>query len=92
MSAQMVDHPNHYGGKDNPHEVIKCLRGWGFFNNALRFNTIKYLARAGKKGDLLEDLKKARWYLDEEIKEMESKLMLPSPPEATKVEITLLKS
>ena len=29
--------------------------------------TVKYIARAGKKGSALEDLKKARWYLDHEI-------------------------
>jgi hypothetical protein len=27
-------------------------------------NALKYLSRAGKKGDVLQDLKKARWYLD----------------------------
>lgn len=31
-------------------------------------NVIKYIARAGYKGDKLEDLKKARWYLDRYIK------------------------
>lgn len=31
-------------------------------------NVIKYIARAGHKGDKLEDLKKARWYLDRYIK------------------------
>tara|TARA_R110000744_G_C19362488_1_gene561552 strand:+ start:359 stop:514 length:156 start_codon:yes stop_codon:yes gene_type:complete len=30
-------------------------------------NVIKYVLRAGKKDDALEDLKKARWYLDREI-------------------------
>lgn len=30
-------------------------------------NTVKYVLRAGRKGDALEDLKKARWYLDREI-------------------------
>jgi Protein of unknwon function (DUF3310) len=28
---------------------------------------VKYISRAGKKGDRTEDLKKARWYLDREI-------------------------
>ena len=31
------------------------------------FNTLKYVARAPKKGKLVEDLKKARWYLDKAI-------------------------
>ncbi len=30
-------------------------------------NVIKYISRAGKKGDRLEDLKKAQWYLAREI-------------------------
>ena len=71
MTNEKVDHPAHYGGADNPYEVIKVIRAWelGF---ALG-NTIKYIARAGKKSKetLLEDLKKARWYLDDEIKELE---------------------
>lgn len=66
-----VNHPNHYGG-DTTYEVIKVLRAWGLFDNALRFNQIKYLARAGKKGNLLEDLEKAMWYLQCEIDEIKS--------------------
>jgi hypothetical protein len=31
-------------------------------------NAIKYISRAGKKGDYVTDLKKAIWYLDREIK------------------------
>jgi len=30
-------------------------------------NVIKYVSRAGRKGDMVEDLKKARWYLDRAI-------------------------
>jgi hypothetical protein len=48
-------------------EVIKVIEAWklGFHLG----NTVKYVARAGKKPgvDLLEDLEKARWYLDREI-------------------------
>lgn len=65
-----VDHPAHYGGADNPYEAIKVIEAWGLgFNLG---NTAKYLSRAGKKGDALEDLKKARWYLDREIQNLES--------------------
>lgn len=35
--------------------------------NFCRGNAVKYIARAGRKGDELEDLKKARWYIDREI-------------------------
>lgn len=60
-----VNHPPHYGGADNPYEAIKVIEAWGLgFNLG---NAMKYIARAGKKGDALEDLKKARWYLDREI-------------------------
>jgi hypothetical protein len=33
---------------------------------------IKYVLRAGRKGDALEDLKKAAWYLDREIDKLET--------------------
>jgi hypothetical protein len=62
-----VDHPAHYGGHDNPFECIKVLRAWltpEQFSGFLLGNCLKYLSRLGKKGDLLEDLAKARWYAD----------------------------
>lgn len=65
--AEQVDHPEHYGGADNPYEAIKVIEAWslGFCLG----NTGKYIARAGRKnyGSRVEDLKKARWYLDREI-------------------------
>ena len=70
---EAVHHPNHYGPKDDPYEVIKVLRAWGCYNNAPRFNSLKYLARAGKKGDLVQDLQKAAWYVFEEIAEEKRK-------------------
>ena len=36
-------------------------------------NVIKYILRHNKKGKPLEDLKKARWYLDREIEKLEEK-------------------
>jgi hypothetical protein len=63
-----VDHPAHYGGADNPYEAIKVIEAWGLnFNLG---NTVKYISRAGKKGDIVEDLKKAQWYLDREISKL----------------------
>ena len=63
MSA--VDHPAHYGGADDPYEAIKVIEAWSLgFNLG---NTIKYVARAERKGVPIEDLEKARWYLDREI-------------------------
>lgn len=64
-SENKIDHPSHYGGKDNVYEAIKVIEAWelGFCLG----NTVKYIARAGKKGDRVEDLKKALWYLQREI-------------------------
>jgi hypothetical protein len=68
---ERVDHPAHYGGGDNPYEAIKVIEAWdlGFCLG----NAVKYVCRAGKKPDTdaLDDLKKARWYLDREIKRIE---------------------
>lgn len=66
---EAVDHPAHYGGADDPYEAIKVIEHWdlGFHLG----NTVKCIARSGKKGDKLEDLKKARWYLDREISNAE---------------------
>lgn len=66
--TETVNHPAHYGGEDNPYEAIKVIEAWelGFCLG----NTVKYIARAGKKVnvDALEDLKKACWYLEYEIR------------------------
>lgn len=65
--SEMVSHPEHYGGQDDPYEAIKVIEAWNLgFNLG---NTIKYISRAGKKhrDKELEDLEKARWYLDREI-------------------------
>jgi Protein of unknwon function (DUF3310) len=66
-----VNHPPHYGGADNPYEAIKVIEAWelGFCLG----NAAKYIARAGKKGDAVEDLKKAAWYLAREIANREKR-------------------
>lgn len=65
-----VDHPAHYGGADNPYEAIKVIEAWGL--GFCLGNAVKYIARAGKKAATVQDLKKARWYLDHEIKKLEA--------------------
>ena len=70
--TEQVNHPKHYGGKDNEYEAIKVIEAW-----ELDFhlgNTVKYISRAGKKGvnKELEDLKKAKFYLDRKIKNLEN--------------------
>lgn len=68
-----VDHPNHYGGADNTYEAIKVIDAWGL--GFCLGNTLKYIARAGRKNgeSVLDDLKKARWYLDYHIARLESR-------------------
>jgi hypothetical protein len=65
-AAERVNHPEHYGG-NTTYEAIKVIEAWelGFCLG----NTVKYIARAGRKpnADAIEDLKKARWYLQREI-------------------------
>jgi hypothetical protein len=67
---EMVDHPNHYGGEDNPYEAIKVIEDWDLgFNLG---NAVKYIARADKKGNKLQDLEKSSWYINREIKKLKN--------------------
>jgi hypothetical protein len=59
----MIEHPPHYTrGKIEVWDFI-VDQGFGF----LAGNVVKYLARAGHKGDKLTDLRKAKAYLDKLI-------------------------
>ena len=73
MSNEQVNHPSHYGGASNVYEAIKVIDAWelGFSLG----NTVKYISRAGKKDPEkeIEDLKKAKFYLDHHIKTLENK-------------------
>lgn len=61
--SDKVNHPHHYQG--NTFEVIDVIEDFGLgFSLG---NAIKYILRAGKKGDRIEDLKKAIWYIEREI-------------------------
>lgn len=60
MSA--VDHPEHYSHPSGV-ECIDVAEHLGFNLG----NTLKYIWRAGRKDALIQDLEKARWYLDREI-------------------------
>ena len=73
ISSEAVDHPKHYGGEDDPYEVIKVAEAWGFDHDAYLFNVLKYIARASKKGATLEDHKKARFYIDRKIQRLEQR-------------------
>lgn len=67
-SFNAVSHPSHYteGRKYEPRKVIA---DWGLnFNLG---NAVKYISRAGRKGDKIEDLRKAIQYIEFEIEELE---------------------
>lgn len=60
VKPDAVNHPAHYNaGKI---EVITVIEDWnlGFCDG----NAVKYIARAAHKGNRIQDLEKARWYLD----------------------------
>jgi hypothetical protein len=70
-SNDTVNHPSHY--TDGKIEVIDFIRDKKL--DFCRGNIVKYVARAGKKGDKakeLEDLKKARQYCDFAIEMLEA--------------------
>jgi hypothetical protein len=62
MTADPID-PAHY--RIHP-SGIQCIEVTEHLNFC-RGNAVKYIWRAGLKGSAIEDLKKARWYLDREI-------------------------
>lgn len=70
LNPDMVNHPDHY--KFGGIETIDFIEAKEL--NYRLGNAVKYISRAGKKAGtdkLIEDLKKARWYLDREIKTLE---------------------
>lgn len=64
-----VNSPAHYRWLPNGVEVIDITETLGFCLG----NVVKYTLRADHKGKPLEDLRKARWYLDREIANRESR-------------------
>lgn len=61
--ADNVNHPPHYNAHPSGVECITVAEHMGFNLG----NALKYIWRADEKGAPVEDLKKARWYLDREI-------------------------
>jgi hypothetical protein len=73
-NKEMVNHPEHYGGSENVYEAIKVIENWDLdFHLG---NTVKYISRAGKKDNdkELQDLKKAQWYLERRIQNLENNI------------------
>lgn len=66
-TTDMVNHPPHYTAHPSGIEAITICEHFNFCVG----NAIKYLWRAGLKGDALEDLKKAEWYVKREIERRE---------------------
>lgn len=70
---ESVDHPSHYGGANSKHEAIEVIEEWGLgFHLG---NVVKYISRAGRKPsqDMIQDLKKAKWYLERFIEKNDKK-------------------
>ena len=63
LPKELVDHPAHYNrGK---YEVIDVIEDWHLgFNLG---NAIKYIGRCGHKDDPVQELEKAKWYVQREI-------------------------
>lgn len=73
--AETVNHPPHYNSLPAtcsqcgaPIECIDVVRHCDFDIG----NAIKYLWRAGQKGDAVEDLRKAAWYINDAIQQLEA--------------------
>lgn len=64
---ETVNHPDHYQG--NKYEAIDIIEDYNL--NFHLGNVIKYVLRADKKNDRVEDLKKAAWYLSRELEREE---------------------
>lgn len=71
-----VEHPSHYGGEGNPLEVVNILEHYEL-NHHLA-SAVEYILRARAKhptlAGYLRDLKKARWWLDRQIANVELQL------------------
>lgn len=69
-----VNHPAHY--TQGKIEVIEAIEDWKLPYHLS--NAIKYIARSPHKGNMVQDLQKAVWYLERYIeltmKEMEERL------------------
>ena len=66
MSNDEVNHPPHYTKHPSGIECITITQHMNF----CRGNAIKYIWRAGQKGDPAIDLRKAIWYLEQEVRRL----------------------
>ena len=69
LKKDMVNHPSHYCQNGiECFDVIKAAIGEDGFKNFCEGNAIKYMFRARYKHNYLEDIKKAKFYLEQVIK------------------------
>lgn len=73
LAHPSVNHPRHYNTHPSGIECIEVVQHFNFN----RGNAIKYIWRADEKGNTIEDLRKARWYIDQEIKRLEKEDSTP---------------
>jgi hypothetical protein len=64
--SEPVNHPEHYNRHPSGIECIQVVEHMNFNLG----NAVKYIWRAGEKGNVIEDLQKARWYLDRELQRL----------------------
>jgi len=69
MVKDTINHPEHYTKHPSGVECIEVTEHMNFCLG----NAIKYIWRHADKNNGLEDLKKARWYVEREIKRLETK-------------------
>ena len=67
---EQVNHPSHY---NQGIEAIEIIENWEL--NFSLGNAIKYILRSPYKGKQIEDLEKARWYIDREINRLKNEMV-----------------
>ena len=69
MGKEKVNHPDHYNS--GQYEVVDVIDDAGFGEGFCLGNALKYILRAKHKENYVEDLKKAKWYLEYVIERAE---------------------
>ncbi|MCP4280716.1 MAG: DUF3310 domain-containing protein [Alteromonas sp.] len=83
MKNDNVNHPKHYTDHPSGVECIQITEHMGFNLG----NALKYIWRCDLKKDAIEDLRKARWYIDRELSKREKPIQLECPEIDTRTDI-----
>ena len=70
MGKEKVNHPAHYNS--GQYEVVDVIDDAGFGEGFCLGNALKYILRSKHKENYVEDLKKAKWYLEYLIQRIEN--------------------